>query len=412
MSESAPSPWLNSTVVGAGVTSFLADVGYEMATAVLPAFLQLLHIPPDRVPLVLGIIESVADFLSNAVKILVGWYSDRIGHRKRFVVGGYALTGSAFALCALAVGWPLVLLAKSLAWVGKGLRGPLRNAILADSVEPAHHGKAFGFHRAGDTLGAIAGPLLGAALIAWLPAAWFATADEPYRLVFLVTLIPGLGAALAFVLLVREKRFTPKPGLRLGASIRALPAGFRRYLAPVFVFGLGDFSHALLILAATLLLTPVHGAQAAATIAMSLYALKNAAGALAAFPAGWLGDRLGHRWVLVSGYFLGAMTMVGFAVLFATETHAIAWVAVLFVTAGVYIAIQEALEPAITADLVPDRAVRGTAFGVLAAVNGLGDVFASTAIGALFLLGPTEAFGAAAGLMLAGTVWLAAYRRG
>jgi MFS family permease len=302
-------------------------------------------------------------------------------------------------------------LAKSLAWVGKGVRGPLRNAILADSVEPEHRGKAFGFHRAGDTLGAIAGPLLGAALIVWLPSHWFASADEPYRVVFLVTLLPGLGAALAFALLVREQRFTPKPGLRFGASIRALPAGFRRYLAPVFVFGLGDFSHALLIFAAALLLTPTHGEQTAAAVAISLYALKNAAGALAAFPAGWLGDRWGHRSVLVGGYLLGTATMIGFAVLFLTEMRAVAWVAVLFATAGIYVAVQEALEPAIAADLVPDRAARGTAYGVLAAVNGLGDVFASIGIGALFLLGAPVAFATAAGLMLVGTVWLAGSRR-
>ena len=261
MNDPSPSPWLNRTVVGAGLTSFLADVGYEMATAILPAFLQLLRIPPEAVGAVLGLIEGTADLLSNAVKLAVGWYSDRIGKRKAFVVGGYALTGSAFALCALAVSWPLVLVAKSLAWIGKGLRGPLRNAILADAVEPKHHGKAFGFHRAGDTLGAIAGPLIASALIAWMPAHWFASPDGSYRVVFLVTLIPGLGAALAFALLIREQRFTPKPGLRLGASVKMLPTGFRRFLAPVFVFGLGDFSHALLILAAAILLTPVYGCR-------------------------------------------------------------------------------------------------------------------------------------------------------
>ena len=96
-------PWLNRTVIGAGVTSFLADTGYEMATAILPAFLQMLRIPPESVGAVLGLIEGTADLLANAVKIAVGWYSDRIGQRKAFVVGGYALTGSAFALCALAL---------------------------------------------------------------------------------------------------------------------------------------------------------------------------------------------------------------------------------------------------------------------------------------------------------------------
>jgi MFS family permease len=401
-----PSPWLNRTVIGAGITSFLADVGYEMATAILPAFLQMLRIPPESVGAVLGLIEGTADLLANAVKIAVGWYSDRIGQRKAFVVGGYALTGSAFALCALALSWPLVLVAKSLAWIGKGLRGPLRNAILADSVEPKDHGKAFGFHRAGDTLGAIAGPLIGAALIAWMPAHWFSTPDEPYRVVFLVTLIPGLGAALAFALLIREQRFTPKPGLRLGASIRMLPTAFRRFLAPIFIFGIADFSHALLILAASVLLAPVRGVQDAAATAVALYAIKNAAGALAAFPAGVLGDRLGHRRVLVGGYFLGVITMAGFGVLFVTETRSEVWLGVLFALAGVYVAIEEALEPALTADLVPDKSIRGTAMGVLATVNGLGDFIASVGVGALFAIGPQVGFAVAAAVMLVGAAWL------
>jgi MFS family permease len=327
------------------------------------------------------------------------------------VVGGYAITGSAFALCALAVSWPLVMLAKMLAWAGKGIRGPLRNAILADAVEPGNAGKAFGFHRAGDTLGAIAGPLVGAALITWMPAAWFNSPDEPYRIVFLLTLIPGLGAALAFALMIRERRFTPKPGLRLGASIRALPAGFRRWLGPVFVFGLGDFSHVLLVLAAGVLLVPAHGEQTAAAVAVALYAVKNAAGAIAAFPAGALGDRWGHRTVLVVGYGLGVATMLGFAALFLTETQSVWWIGVLFALAGIYIAIEEALEPAMTADLVPDRAVRGTAFGVLSGVNGVGDFVASVGVGALFVLGPQVAFATSAALMLLGTLWLAVLPR-
>lgn len=403
----APSGWLNRTVVGAGLTSFLADVGYEMATAVLPAFLRMLNLPPESVGFVLGLIEGVADFLANAVRLVVGWYSDRIGKRKAFVVSGYALTGTAFALCALALSWPLVLVAKSLAWVGKGIRGPLRNAIVADSVQPEHTGKAFGFHRAGDTLGAIAGPLLGAALIAWMPAAWFDAPDEPYRVVFLLTLVPGVGAAVVFALMIREQRFTPKPGLRLGASIKSLPAAFRRWLGPVFVFGCGDFSHALLILAAAMLLTPTHGIQEAAVIAGLLYALKNGAGAVAAFPAGAAGDRFGHRPVLLVGYAMGVLTMVGFGVLFVTETRSVWLLAALFITAGVYIAIQEAIEPALAADLVPEKEVRGTAFGVLAAVNGVGDLVASIGVGALFALGPEAGFAAAAGLMLLGTLWLA-----
>lgn len=412
-SQSPSSGWFNRTVIGAGVTSFLGDTGYEMATAILPTFLLVLGLPPDVAARAIGAIEGVADLLANVVKLGIGWYSDRIGHRKAFVVTGYALTGTAFALCALAVGWPLVMLAKAIAWTGKGIRGPLRNAILADAVDPQHRGKAFGFHRAGDTVGAILGPLLGFALIQyWLPDEWFTSPAEPYRVVFLLTLVPGIGSAIAFAALIREQRFTPKPGLRLQASVRSLPTEFRRYLIAVGLFGIGDFSHTLLVLAATVLLAPEHGEKAAAMAAVSLYAWKNACGAVAAFPIGWLGDRLGHRVVLVGGYGLGVLTMVGFALLFATQTASLPWLAVLFATAGIYLATEEALEPAMSADLVPDQTVRGTAFGVLATVNGVGDFVASVGVGALFAIGPEAAFAAASALMAAGTVAMAMGGRG
>lgn len=404
---SEPSGWLNRTVIGAGLTSFLADVGYEMASAVLPAFLRLLHVPPELVGLVVGAVDGVADLLASAFKLGVGWYSDRIGRRKALVVTGYALTGTAFALCALAAAWPLVMLAKAVAWVGKGIRGPLRNAILTDAVDPQHRGKAFGFHRAGDTLGAVVGPLVGAAVLAGLPAHWFAAPDEPYRLVFLLTLLPGVGAAVTFATLIREQRFTPKPGLRLGASVRALPTGFRRYLVGVGLFGLGDCSHLLLVLVAEVLLEPVYGRQDAAALAVTLYAWKNAVGAIAAFPAGWLGDRFGHRRVLAGGYAVGVLTMLGFAGLAAAGSASLIGFGVLFAAAGVYLAVEEAIEPAMAADFLPDPASRGTGFGVLAAVNGVGDFVASVGVGALFAVGPEVGLTAAAAMMAAGAAWVA-----
>jgi MFS family permease len=190
-----------------------------------------------------------------------------------------------------------------------------------------------------------------------------------------------------------------------------LPARFRRFLVPVFVFGLADFSHVLLVLAATMLLAPAYGLQSAAASGVALYAVKNAAGAIAALPAGALGDRLGHRRVLVVGYFLGVLTMFGFLVLFLSETRSPIWLGVLFALGGIYVAVQEALEPAITADLVPDRAIRGTAMGTLATVNGIGDFVASLAFGELvYQLGPAAGFGAAAVVMLLGTIGLASER--
>jgi MFS family permease len=412
--------WFNRTVIGAGLTSFLADVGYELATALLAPFLRVLGLSRGQAGLALGAIEAAAEFISNAAKLLVGWYSDRVGERKAFVVGGYALTGVAFALCAVAVGWPLVLLAKSLAWLGKGVRGPLRNAIISDAVDPADRGKAFGFHRAGDTLGAVLGPLIAAWLLWSNPPRLDGYGLEPvFRAAFWFTLVPGLGAALTFALLVRPVRFTPKPGLRLGASVAALPTGYRRFLVGVGLFGVGDFAHTLLILAAVDALAPVAGATPehqlwqGAVFGILLYAWRNFCQALAAFPAGWLGDRAGHVRVLIGGYLVGAATMAGFAWLVLSGSGSLFGWAVAFALAGVYMAVQEALEPAIVPGLVPDRSIQGTAFGVLAVVNGLGDVAASLIVGGLFAaVGPEAGLGYAAFAMAVGAIWMAVNAKG
>ena len=403
--------WFNRTVIGAGLTSFLADVGYELATALLPSFLLVLNLSRESAGLILGLTEATADFLSNAAKLVVGWYSDRIGTRKPFVVAGYALTGSAFALCAVATAWPLVLMAKAVAWLGKGVRQPLRNAIISDAVDPADRGKAFGFHRAGDTLGAVLGPVLAWVILYQVPADWFPEPSGPHRAAFWFTLVPGLAAALTFALLIREKRFTPKPGLRLGASVRALPADFRRFLIGVGLFGVGDFAPSLLVLAATADLAAAGEMKSAAEAGILLYAWKNAVQAVAAFPAGWLGDRLGLVRVLTFGYAAGALTMAAFvAVLLGGVSNPWVWVAP-FTLAGVYLAVEEALEPAIVPGLVPDRAVQGTAFGVLGVVNGLGDVVASLAVGGLvYAVGPVAALGFAGVMMVIGAVWMGTFR--
>jgi MFS family permease len=398
-----PTGWLNRTVIGAGLTSLLADVSYEMATAVLPGFFQVLAIPGYF----LGLTEGTGDALANFVKLGVGYYSDRIGKRKTLVVTGYGLTGVSLSLFAFAVGWPLILIGKSLAWIGKGLRGPLRDAILADSVPPSMIGKAFGFHRAGDTIGAVVGPILGWILLRQLPADTLDVSAAPHRVVFLLTLIPGVGSALAFWLLVREQRFTPKPGLRFRESLADLPRPFRRYLVAVGLFGAGDFSATLLIFASIAILTPEYGELTAVMIGPILYAVRNAVEAIVAFPVGAISDRVGRRGLLVVGYLVGVLTMLSFLAAFVWDVHSLAFVIGLFVLAGVYMAFQEALEGAMTADLIPDRARRGTAYGVLGCVNGIGDFAASVVVGLLMTTRPEVGFLYAAGWMFLGALAMA-----
>jgi len=400
--DSMPGNWLNRNVVGMGLTSLLSDAGHEMATAVLAGFLAVIGAPVYA----LGFIEGVSDALSSFVKLGAGWWSDRLGHRKAITAAGYALTGGAFVLFAVAVTWPLVLAGRMVAWFGRGIRGPLRDAMLAESVAPGDRGKAFGFHRAGDTLGAIIGPLVAAGLMFLLQPYASENPAVPFRIIFLLTLVPGLGSAVAFALMVQEKRRPANHGIKFWASVRALPQSFRRLLVGVGVFGAGDFSHTLLILAATQLLTGSHGAVTAAQIAALLYALRNVLYTAASYPVGTLSDRFSRRGLLVAGYLLAAGVMIGFVVAFATATASIVLLAVLFGLAGVFIAVEDALEGVLTADFVPDESNRGTAYGVMGTVNGLGDFLSSAVVGLLWSATPIWGFTYAAVAMLFGSLLL------
>ena len=391
--------WLNRNVVGMTVTSFFSDVGHEMATAILPAFLAILGVPPAA----LGAIEGIADATSSFVKLGTGWLSDRLGHRKAITVSGYALTGASQAIFAVANGWGIVLLGRVVGWFGRGIRGPLRDAMLADSVPPPVRGKAFGFHRAGDTLGAVLGPLIAVALVPFLHARLAGDASQAFRAVFLITAIPGLASALVFALVVRERQRDPNHTLRFWAALRSMPVRLRRAMIGVGIFGLGDFSHTLIILAAIQLLTPTHGVVRASALAGLLYVLHNVAYALAPFPIGALSDRFGRRALLSAGYVLGAAVSVALG-LFLVGGHAsVTDLAIVFACAGIMLGIVDTLEGAMVADFA-HLEVRGTAYGVLGTVNGVGDLVSSALVGALWTLHPMWGFGYAAALMVFGAL--------
>jgi len=143
------------------LTSLCSDACYEMIISVLPGFLAAVGISPAA----LGWIEGSADALSSFLKLWSGWYSDFIGRRKPIVVIGYLFTGSGMSLFSLAGSWHLILAGRMISWFGKGIRGSLRDAMLSESVPAEFRGRAFGFHRAGDTIGAILGPLAGILLL-------------------------------------------------------------------------------------------------------------------------------------------------------------------------------------------------------------------------------------------------------
>ena len=379
--------WLNRTTVGVGLTSLFSDWSHEIATAILPGFLAVLGAGPGW----LGLIEGTADGLSSVAKLASGHYTDRLVRRKPLLLAGYLLTTLATGVLGFAANALQVLVARATAWLGRGARTPGRKAIMAAAVPAEAYGRAFGFERMMDTLGAIVGPLTAL----WL----LERTGHKYASVFLWTLFPGMLAVACFGLLVREGPIAWPARRTFWAGLHSLPPTFRWFLLAVGVFGLGDFAHTLLILFAAQRLTPLRGATAAATIAVGLYLVHNVFYAVFAYVGGWLGDHAPHRGVvLAGGYALAAVTA---GLLLTSPQHLLA-LAVVFALAGIFVGVEEALEDSIAAELVP-AAQHGMAFGTLAAVNAIGDFASSLLVGLLWTAySASLAFGVVGLLFLGG----------
>jgi MFS family permease len=399
--------WLNKTVAGAGLTSALGDFCYETTTVILPGFLAVLGIPAAA----LGIIEGIADAVASFTKMVSGYIADKLGHRKGLVLLGYGLTPVGQIFLALAVRWPVLLLGRIVSWFGKGLRGPLRDAIVIQAVSPETRGRAFGFHRAADTVGAVAGPLLGVALLGLAQNTPWDDASGPFRLVLWLSVLPGLLAVLSFLTLVRDPLHSPNPTLKFFSSLRGLPTRFKRYLGAVGVFGVGDFSHSLLILAATTLLSGSLGLIQAAQVAGLLYVWRNVIQVAVSYPVGALADRLGHQATLVAGYALGTATAVATILAFLIPQGGVPLLATIFTIAGLYVAVQEALESTVTAEMVEPETLT-LSYGALGAVNGAAKFVSSSLVGVVWtLVSPLLAFGLAAAMMALGTVALSRVKK-
>ncbi len=374
--------WLNRNILGMGLASFFSDAGHEAATAILPLFLTSIGAPAAA----LGTIEGVADAVSSFVKLGAGWLSDRIGRRKPIAVAGYVLTGLTTGFFALATSWPRVLLTRALGWFGRGMRGPVRDAMLSESVPPEARARAFGFHRAGDTLGAIVGPLIALASLSLMSGRQSATIT--YRQIFWITMIPGLLSAVSFALLVKEHSRPANRSSSLVAAIGGLPRRFKLFLVGVGVFGAGDFAHSLLTLRAAQMLAPRVGAVTAGQLAIALYTMRNVFYAGMSYPVGMLADRAGKRLVLALGYVLGALMCLGWIL----AVPSVWMLGPLFAIGGTLIAAEDTLEGALAADLLPEQA-RGAGYGVLATVNGLGDFLSSIVVAGLWTaISPTAGF--------------------
>lgn len=383
--------WLNRNVAAMGFTSLFSDASHEMTTSALPSFLTEL-VGAVSAPQILGLITGLSDASSSFVKIFSGWLSDRLQRRKPLVVLGYVLTGLFVGIIGFARDWIETFVYRVLAWMGRGTREPPRDALLADSVDKRFYGHAFGFHRAMDTVGAILGPLLAFLLISWLGP----------RNVFFFSLIPGSIAVLIIVIGMKETVRKPEAQRGLFWHMKSLPGDFKVFLFIMFVFGIANFNRTLLLLRVQEVLTPLNGIIIAASVSILLYTIRNIAQALADYGIGSLSDKLGRKSLLASfGFFLFGITSLGFV--YATDIYFFVF---LFVLSGISAATYTALEKAYAADLLPSS-IRGTGYGVLQTIDGIGDFISSFVVGTIWaLISPELSFVYAALLSFVSTLLL------
>lgn len=378
--------WLTRGVGSVGLASFFSDSGHEIATAVLPSFLtSVLHGSAAA----LGLIEGLADALTGIAKLVGGPLANDARWRHRLATSGYLGTAVATGAIGLsATVWQAGVL-RAVAWSSRGLRSPARDTLLA-SLAPTHaYGRAFGLERAGDNLGAVAGPLLAAGLVAWLgirPAIYFA-------------FIPGIFAAIAISVAAREARRRGDPAReRIRLQLRGLHgAGLLRPMLPIVLFEFGNIATTLLILRSTQLLqVGGRSAAAAASLAILVYAGHNAFGSAVAYGGGHWIDRGGPRLVFGSGAVLYVLAYVGFAV----GPHTWWGLLIAFTLAGSGVGLAETAESTLVAQILPDR-LRGSGFGLLGGVQAAGDLVSTVVVGALYTaVSPAAGFAYAAAWMV------------
>ncbi|UCD84348.1 MAG: MFS transporter [Deltaproteobacteria bacterium] len=375
-----------------GWVSFLNDVSSEMIYPLLPLFLtSILGVGTAFV----GLIEGVAESTASILKAFSGWLSDRLKKRKSLVLGGYTVSALTRPIIALATsGWHILII-RFLDRTGKGARTSPRDALIAESTEPAWTGRAFGFQRAMDHLGAVVGPLILLFLLA--------TLGGKYRTIFLLAAIPAIFSLILIKWFVTEKKdlresSAPAPKLNL----RTFDRRFKTFLLIMIVFTLGNSSDAFLIIRAneqgiTLTHIPL--------LWLILHVVKSAV----SMPGGIMSDRIGRKKVIIAGWIIYGLVYLGLAA--CTKTYHI-WL--LFAVYGIYFGLTEGAEKALVADLVP-REKLGTAYGLYNFAVGITALPASLLMGFLWqLFGPGIAFcfGAGLGLISAGLMTILIKERG
>lgn len=393
VTEASPSPptrrWLNlhPDVLKLGLVSFLTDLSSEMIFSVFAVFFTTVAGASNAL---LGLIEGLADLSASSLNYLSGWLSDRSGRRKGFVIAGYGFSTLAKTILLVSSSIAGLAVFRVIERLGKGFRGPPRDAWLSTVADAAHRGYAFGVHKALDKSGAVLGPLAAYALLRWL-----GETPTGYLALFWVAFVPAV-ASVAVLAFVKDQPGTPRERESMLRGWSLLSPGFKRFLLPAGIFALAYYSLGFLLVKA-------HDLGFSVTDTILLYALFNITCVIVAPLAGRLGDRIGRRHVVMLGYALFGLINLG--VVFATKR----WEMVaLFAVYGFFYAIEDSQSKAFIADLEPER--RASAIGIYNFVTGVLYLPASLVAGALWALAPGYTFGFAALLSLAAIGVFAAAR--
>lgn len=369
-----------------GWVSFFTDTATEMIYPLLPVFLTRVL---GAGAMSLGVIEGIADAANSALKILSGWLADRSRSPKRLVVAGYTISSAIRPFIAIASTWTQVLAIRFTDRLGKGIRGAPRDAMLASFADASTRGRVYGFHRAMDHAGAVAGPLLASAFL------YFSPGD--YRTLFALTIIPGIIVVVILLRVPATATDAGAPGPEYAVVPRRrgpLPRRFWKAMAVIFVFTLGNASDAFLLLRMTDLGIAVFWIPL-------LWAALHVVKSISSVGGGDLSDRVGRRALIAAGWIVYALVYAGFAI-FDTPLAIVAT----FLAYGLFFGLTEGVEKAWIADMAP-RDARGTAFGIYNGMLGIGSLTASLVFGVIWTrVSPPAAFLTGAALATAATALL------
>jgi MFS family permease len=367
-----------------GVASFLTDLSSEMIFPLLPIFLTTVLAAGPRA---LGVIEGLAESTASLLKVASGIWTDRTRRRKPLVVLGYSLSGAVRPLIALATAWPVVLALRIGDRIGKGTRTSPRDALIADVTPLALRGRAYGMHRAFDHAGAVAGPLVAAALLQW--------GGLSIRQVFLLAAVPAALVIAVLALGVREPAAPPPaPAAAAATPVAGLGLPYRRLLLAIVVFTLGNSTDAFLLLR-------LGEAGLAPALLAAVWSALHVVKSGTTYLGGRLSDRLGRRPMVIAGWLVYAAVYLAFAVV--ADTAALV---ATFLVYGVHFGLTEPVEKAWVAELAP-AAARGRAFGWYHGAIGFAALPASLLFGALWQgFGSATAFATGSALALVASALL------